>query len=175
MDNDQTSDMGPEQLARLFGITLDTLSNETDETAADTSAQLLEARLAGVLALDTTVLHNLPAVIAQLDKDIFTGPGLPLGRVLTDPKSDIQTIKNIKRYAKNISSNKNHQAQHTVAIAVYYAAIANALLFHNAKITTHSDEALKAQFKKLSDKPWMSKDLAHLFTKAAKQINTQLD
>ena len=172
MDKDLTSDLSPDQLADLLGITFDAPSNESGDAVTDTNAQPIEAQLVGTLALDTTVLDNLPTVIAQLDKDIFGGGGETLGKVLTDPRSDMEIIKKIKRYAKSISSQENSEGERTVAIVLYYATIANALLFHKTKITAHSHQTLKAEFNKLSAKPWMSKELAHLFTKAVKAIKS---
>lgn len=172
MDKDMTSKLSPDQLADLLAITFDAPSNESNEAVTDTNAQLIEAQLVGTLALDTTVLDNLPTVIAQLDKDIFGGGSETLGNVLTDPRSDIRIIKKIKRYAKSIGSQENSEAEHTVAIVLYYAAIANALLFHKTKITAHSHRTLKAEFNKLSVKPWMSKELARLFTEAVKAIKS---
>jgi len=170
MDKDMTSDLSPDQLADLLGITFDAPSSESNDAVTDNNAQLIEAQLVGTLALDTTVLDNLPTVIGQLDKDVFGGGGETLGKVLTDPGSDMETIKKIKRYAKSISSQKNSEGERTVAVVIYYAAIANALLFHKVKITAHSDETLKTQFQKFSGRPWMSKELARLFTNAGKGI-----
>ena len=170
MDKDPNLDLSPDNLARLLGITYDAVSDEPKDSAADTDTQFIEAQLAGTLALDMTVLDRLPAVIGQLDKDIFPGGGKALGEVLTNPESDLEIIGKIKRFAKKLSSQEKSGAQHDVAVAVYYAAIAGALLFHKMKITTHSDETLKAMFEKFSSKPWMSKELARLFAKAAKTI-----
>lgn len=170
MDKELTWNLGPDQLADLLGITFDARSDEGDDDAADTGAELIEAQLVGTLALDTAVLNNLPTVIAQLDKDIFGGGGETLGRVLTDPSSDIKTIKKIKRYAKNAGSEKKSESERTVAGVIYYAAIANALLYHKVKIRTHSGRTLQNAFENLSVKPWMSKELAGLFAKALKAI-----
>ena len=164
MDKDMSPDLDPEKLTRLLGITFDYVSNDAKNTAIDTDAQTLEALLVGTLALDTTVLYALPTVIGQLDKDILPGGGTTLGEVLTNPKSDLDMIKKIKRYAKRVSSRKDSEAEHTVAVVIYYAAIAHALLFHKAKITTHPYKTLRAHFERLSAKPWMSKELSRLFT-----------
>ena len=172
MEEDLTSDLSPDQLADLLGITFDAPSNESNDAVTDTNAQLIEAQLVGTLALDTTVLNNLPTVVAQLDKDIFGGGGETLGKVLTDPGSDMEIISKIKRYAKNISLSKNSKNERAVALAVYYAAIANAALFHKVKITAHSHEVLKAQFRKFSGESWMSKELARLFAETVEVMES---
>lgn len=170
MDKELTWNLSPDQLADLLGITFDAPSDEDNDAETDSGTQLIEAQLVGTLALDTAVLNNLPTVIAQLDRDIFGDGGETLGRVLADPGSDIEIIKKIKRYAKSAGSQKNSESERTVAGAIYYAAIANALLYHKVKIKTHSYRTLKEAFENLSVKPWMSKELAGLFTKALKAI-----
>lgn len=166
MDKDMTSDLSPDQLADLLGITFDAASNAGKDAVAGADAQVIEAQLVGTLALDTTVLDNLPTVIAQLDADIFGGGGETLGKAVTGASSDIEIIKKIKRYAKGMSSQEGPGAERTVGIVLYYASIASALLFHKTKISSHSHQTLKGEFHKLSEKSWMPKELARLFSKA---------
>lgn len=168
MNKDSTSGLSPERLARLLGIALDSDSEGGRDISAQTTAELLNARLDGMLPLDTTVVEELPAILGRLRKDLVPYGGKTLGTVLTDPKSNLAAIKKIREYAKKMASRKTSGAERAVAVAIYYAAIACALLFHNAKITTHPYELLEASFNKLIGKPWMSPELAQLFAKASK-------
>jgi len=121
-----------------------------------------------MLPLDTTVVEELPTILGRLQKDLLPHGGKTLGEVLTDPKSDLAAIKKIREYAKTMAARKGAGTERAVAVAIYYAAIASALLFHNVKITTHSYELLDASFEKLIGKAWMSPELTQLFTKARK-------
>ena len=170
MDRDMNSDVSPERLAELLGMTLNGVVGEGPEAAADGDSELLEAELVGVLSLDTTVLDSLPTVVGQLDRDVFAGGGGALGSALTDPETGLAVIRKIKLYAKKAGTDNDSGARYTVAVAVYYAAIAAALVFHKVKITKHSVQTLKAEFKVLSQKAWISKELAGLFSKAAEAM-----
>jgi len=168
MSKDSTLGLNPESMARLLGIALYSDSGEGKDDSAHTTAQLLKARLAGTLPLDTTVVEELPAILGQLRKDLMPLGGRTLGEVVTDSKSDLGAIKKIRRYAKKMASRKRTEADRAVAVAIYYAAIANALVFHDAKVTTHSYESLEASFAKLINKPWMAAELTRLFANALK-------
>lgn len=168
MSKDSTLGLSPAKLARLLGITLDSKSDKERENPAPNISQLIQTHLAGTLPFDSTVIDELPAIIGRLHKDLMPHAGRTLGDVLTDPKSDLDTIKKVRRYAKRIAARKSSKAKHAVAIAIYFAAIANALTFHNVKITTHSYESLNASFDNLADKQWMPTELVRLFTKACK-------
>jgi len=168
MRKDSTLGINPESLARLLGIAISSDSNEGTDDSTHNTAQLLKARLAGTLPLDTTVVEELPAILGQLRKDLVPLEGRTLGEVVTGPKSDLGAIKKIRQYAKKMASRKRSEADWAVAIAIYYAAIASALVFHDMKITTHSYESLEASFAKLINKPWMSAELNSLFIRALK-------
>ena len=166
MNKDSTSGLSPERLARLLGIALDSDSEKGKDNSPQTTAELLNARLDGVLPLDTTVMEESPTILGRLQKDLLPHGGKTLGEVLTGPKSDLAAIKKIREYAKTMAARKGTGTERAVAVALYYAAIASALLFHNVKITTHSYKLLDASFDKLINKPWMSAELAQLFANA---------
>ena len=168
MRKDSTLGLSPGKLARLLGITLDSESGDERKDFVRSASDLIQAHLAGTLPFETAVTDELPAIIGRLRDDLIAHGGKTLGDVLTDPKSDLDTIRSIRRYAKRMASRKSSKARHAVAIAIYFAAIANALTFHDVKITTHSYGSLRASFGNLAKKPWMPAELVRLFTKACK-------
>jgi hypothetical protein len=168
MKKDSTSGLSPKRLARLLGIGLEHKHEKTPSESDFYAGELLNARLEGILPIDTTIIEELPAILGRLFKDLVLGDRRSLGQVLIDPKADLDVIQRIRIYAKKMASRKEPGAEKTVAVAIYYAAIANAMLFHNMKITTHSYKSLIDSFQRLSDKPWMTTELARLFKKAFK-------
>ena len=168
MNEDSTLGLDPGKLARLLGITLYSGRDKDREDSVESMSELLHAHLAGTLPLDTTLMDELPVLIGRLREDLARHAGKSLGDVLTDSKSDLETLKKIRRYAKRMAARKKPRARHAVAIAIYFAAIANALAFHDVKITTHSCESLKASFGNLANKPWMPAKLVRVFRKAGK-------
>jgi len=157
--------LGPKKLAGLLGITFDS-EKEDRPDSKETIAKMLEARLASPLLPDTTMVESVPSEADQKDEDIGQYSGVPLGDVLTASNSNFTTVKEIRRYTKKMTRGKGSEAKH-VAVTIYFAAIANALLFHQAKITSYSYESLEISFKKLIKKSWMPQRLRQLFVEAA--------
>lgn len=166
MSKDSTLGLSPERLACLLGISLGSESDEEEENSAHSASQLIQARLAGTLPLDTTVVDELPAILGQLRKDLMPHGGRTLGEALTDPDSDLGIIKKIRKYAKKMTSRKVSEAERAVAIALYFAAIAHGLVFHDVKITTYSYDSLIGSFNKLIGKAWMPRKLRELYIQA---------
>ncbi len=150
-DNDiSTSGVSSERLARLLGMGLEE-STRPDTNPPKPIAELLQARLAETLCKELVPLSEKP-----------------LGEVLLDPNTDPKAVKTIKEYAKELAVQKASEADHASAIAMYYAAIASALVFHDEKITTHSYEYLRSAFAELAEKPWVPQELSELFVTAVK-------
>ena len=168
MRKDSTLGLSPERLARLLGITLHSVGGEAKEDSVQYISELLQAHLAGTLPFDAAVIDELPAIIGRLRNELIAHAGETLGEVLTSPESDLDTLKKVRQYAKRMASRKSPKAKHAVAVAIYFAAIANALIFHNTKITTHSYRSLKVSFDNLAKRPWMPAGLVKLFTKVHK-------
>jgi len=168
MNKESTSGLSPVKLARLFGITLHSEGSKDRENSIENMAELIQAHLAGALPLDTAIIDELPVLIGRLQRDLSHHAGRTLGDVLTDSESDLEIIKKVRRYAKRMAARKSPSDRHAVAITIYFAAIANALVFHQVKITTHSYESLETSFGNLVNKPWMPARLVRVFAKARK-------
>ncbi|KPK38329.1 MAG: hypothetical protein AMJ65_13030 [Phycisphaerae bacterium SG8_4] len=168
MRKDSTLGLAPERLARLLGITLHSAAGKGKEDSAQDISELIRAHLAGTLPFDTTVIDELPVIIGRLRNELIARAGETLGAVLTSPESDLDTLKKVRQYAKRMASSKSPKAKHAVAVAIYFAAIANALVFHHTKMTTHSYGSLRTSFGDLAKRPWMPTELVRLLTKAHK-------
>jgi len=77
-------------------------------------------------------------------------------------------LEKIKQYAKESGTSTNSEDEKDVFLAVYYAAIASALVFHNEKITRHSYKGLERFFSSFTDKGWVLKEIKELFHGAQK-------
>ena len=157
--------LGPRKVARLLGISF----GSAEEDKADSEhmiAEMLEARLAGPLPGDAAALQEPPEAVVKRDSGTGQYSGVSLGDVLTAPETEFATIKQIRQYAKKATRGKSRETEH-VAVTIYYAAIANALLFHQARITSYSYSSLEVSFNRLIKKSWMPPRLRHLFVDAA--------
>lgn len=131
-----------------------------------TAAALLRERLGSFVPVDRLVAQAVPDILDRLRRDLAPLSGRTLGELLLDASPNVGTLVTVKDYCKKLAAEDRSEPARTVAIAIYYAAIASALVFHSQKITTHSYENLEKSFKLLIEKPWMTADLADLFTRA---------
>jgi len=162
MKKDTTLGLGPDKVARMLGISFDPDLDTEKGNPTKVAAQLLDAHLAGTLPLDTSAIDELPVLLGKLGG--ATTPSL--GQILTDANAPLDTIRKIRRYGKTIATRQSSEARQAVATTIYFAAIANALVFHDRKLTTYSYASLETSFGDLIDKPWMTADLVRLFKQA---------
>ena len=66
-----------------------------------------------------------------------TVAGPPLGELLQDPKTEVAVLRKVKEYAKSLGGNAGSDVEKDVFLAVYFAAIAAAIIFHDERITEH--------------------------------------
>ena len=168
MSRDSTMGLSPDKLARLLGVSIEKEGSKAEKNEPGCSSfELMWAGWCEGLGLD--VQRNdgrgasggaTPGISAEEARDSILA-------LLLDSESDIKTIKKLRRYAKNVAS-RAVEPERSLALSVYFGAIANALLFHNTKITTYSYKAMEASFSKLLDKDCVPEELFSLFTRAAK-------
>jgi hypothetical protein len=140
-----------------------------DAASVDKAAgELLRARLEGTLPLDTAVVDALPAILGKLQGELLPLAGRPLGEVLLDADTELSAIKSIKDYGKKLAARRDSEADHSAAIAIYFAAIASALLFHGEKITSYGYEHLQGSFNELIEDTWIPAELSRHFSKACR-------
>jgi hypothetical protein len=96
-----------------------------------------------------------------------TVAGPPLGELLRDRATDLVVLKQIKEYAKALGKNAKSEVERDVFLAVYFAAIAAARVFHNEGITEHADEQLVRFLDSFAQATWIPADLAGLLAQAA--------
>lgn len=165
MAADSTDSLSPDRLRRLLGLTFDAEAQDAQAAAREAAARMLRVRLAGPLPAGAAAVDELQAVL-RLRKDLLPEGGRSLGEALLDGKASLGSLRGIKDYGKKLGSQRGSEAQHAVAVAIYYAAIASSLLFHRRRITSYSYEALVEWFGMLADKQWMTPELAAHFAKA---------
>ena len=88
-----------------------------------------------------------------------------MGKLLQNPKTPLAVVHRIKNYGRKVSEESREESvERHVANTVYYCAIAHALCFHEARITTLSNNELTKAFKKLESQKWIPRTLRSLFT-----------
>ncbi len=167
MEKDSTTfGSDPDKLAKLWTICVDVKKDRINLNENEVKSELLHDMLADKIPLDQAVARILPKVLAQLCKDIKLFTGNSIGFLLSDPDTELSIIRKIKDYCKSLSKNVRSEAEHDVVAAIYYAAIASALINYNQRITSFSYKNLQSAFSSMIEVKWMTPDLTAIFQKA---------
>lgn len=130
------------------------------------TAELLRDQLAQPFLSDYTInfcasgLSKIPCHPAALI------PLETIGDLLWNHKTTTSVLKRLKKFGRSLFSKGKIASQRDVGLAIYYSAIANALIFHDVRITRLSYLDLHRSFIDLADKEWMSPQLQSLFRRA---------
>lgn len=156
-----------DQLSRLLN-----LYHERDQAEIDADCtnldktHLLNDLLSDVLPLSPEVLDTLPGILQRLHRKMPRMEGRSLVSLLTDPGTSVKDLQAIKEYAKAKTAVAETEAQYEAAGAVYYGAVAAALVFHDERITRSSYQQLRESFSLLNTKAWIVPELQRLFEQA---------
>ena len=155
-----------EQKSRLLKLGRRSEPRERRPDARQRKMDMLYDVINSSLPVDPSLADSLPAVVKGLSARLRSLAGQPIGNLLQDPATEIATIVRIKQYAKESGAFVDSEDTRDVYLAVYHAAIASAMLFHNEKITQHSYADLEQFFCSFARKDWMLDELVTLFTRA---------
>lgn len=110
--------------------------------------------------------ESVHPLLQQLCRELLPLSGQSQGEFLTNPKTELVTLEKIKSYHKFIAASSKNDIEKEISGVIYYAAIASALIYHNAKISQHSFEQLSNSFATLLEKEWIDPDICELFDRA---------
>ncbi|MFC1764637.1 hypothetical protein ACFL6U_21535 [Planctomycetota bacterium] len=165
--------LNKKQTTRLLELGLQS-DSELPQSNADTlKEQLLVDALRSKLPIDQALEEALPAMIQSLARELESLSGSSLGELLTSPETSTEILVKIKDHAKERGNTAQKETEREIALAVYYAAIAAALVHHNTKISEHTDQNLKNAFNKLEQHAWMPTNLRTLFQEANTHHTTE--
>ena len=158
--------LSPRQIIRLLAIGKKGGDAPTGAGVSKTPAEILGGILSSTLPLDPDSPNSLPVVLDWTGRKVLSASGRKIGDLLVEPKTDLEVLRGLKEYGKTMASGTSAKAKQAAATAIYYAAIASILVFHEHKISHHSYERLDKAFTKIERKPWVWPELKDLFQKA---------
>ena len=161
-------DLNIEQSTNLLRICLDADERRTDGEEEKNRASVLLDVLGSKLPVNPALLESLPPVLRALSEELKSVSGLPLGDLLQDSQTKIAVIRRIKDFAKELGNSAKDKIEREVALAVYFAAIAGALVFHDVRISQYDYRHLEQSFKALGEHDWITPSLATLYKEARK-------
>ena len=169
MNNNSTHGLRPEQLFNLLSVGADkdlfcdNIMN-SDEEVKEYFQSLIHRKVPKETSLVDSILIFLRESKAFGNSIIDHS----LGEILNHSKTEIELLKTIKYYSKNIYQSTVSKGENSIAVAIYYAAIASGLVYHDMKISEHTYQTLKEAFSNLMNQPWMISDVKQLFSEAHK-------
>ena len=173
-DSPKKFDLSIEQSTNLLKLALESDHNEKTQDKEKDRAELLLDTLASKLPVNPALLESLPDVLRSLSEELQSVSGLPLGKLLQNPKTKTAILRKIKDLGKELGTSSKDELERDVALAIYYAAIASALVFHNVKISDYSFKQLEQSFETLSKHKWIPSNLTGLYRKACKYCRKKI-
>ena len=170
----KTFSLSPEKLAHLFSIGSDLHDNDCEINRNQKRAELLCDRIEESLPVDPAAVEMLPKALGKQRNTISAIVGYPIGTLLHDNKTGLYILKKIKDYGKKLSKCAKSQDEHDIANAIYYAAIAGSILYHNRRITKFSYKDLGRSFNVWSHKDWIPQALRNLFAEACQYCEDKI-
>lgn len=156
-------ELNDEQKTRLLSLALEPGPSSTPPDEDEEKGDLL----CDILRCPLPVAEHPHDTAKSVPIGFRSGSGPSLGELLRDAKTDTSVLTRIKEYAKALGRDARSDMDKDVFLAVYFAAIAGALVFHNEHITEHPRHDLTQFFKHFAQASWMRTDLRDLFVKAA--------
>jgi len=170
----KTFSLSPEKLAHLFTIGSDLRDTDCEINRNQKRAELLCDRLEQSLPVDPAAVEVLPKALGKQRNAISAIVGYPIGKMLYNQKTNLSLLKKIKDYGKKLSKCADSQAEHDTANAIYYAAIAGSILYHDRRISKFSYKDLGCSFDVWSQKNWIPRDLRNLFAEASQYCENKI-
>ena len=165
LEESKTSNLNAEKLGNLLRLYMDN-NEEGQRNYDDDKKALLDDLLSDALPLDQETINSLPTVLRRLYEEMPPLVGQPLGKLLLSPETKLEHLIAIKEHAKKMMSTADTDAKYETRAVIYYAAIASALVFHDRKITTHSNQDLEDSLSAFVKRKWIKADLSQLLKKA---------
>jgi hypothetical protein len=169
-----TFGLNPEKISNLLKVCAEPSGNDVDMETKQKKTELLQDRLSETLLTGSLKGSPLSKELTQLCYISGIAAGESIRNLLINPGTAIKLIEKIKEHGKSLSQSTKADVGHDIANAIYYAAIAHALIYHNLKITKFSYEELEKALSFFTQTDWVSTDLSNLFNSAVQYCREQL-
>ena len=153
-------------LSRLLAVGAEGPAQEGQEASEEAVAELLQVRFARPLPLDKDTVDSVPAILGRPFEGAELLDGQLLRKILLSQHLPLPLVEVVKDYGKGLCLRWPSGAEHGVAVVIYYAAIANALVYHKEKITELGWADLHRFFGVLVDEKRLPEDISTLLAEA---------
>ncbi len=165
MHDERRFNLTGRQVADLLAAGTDTAEPTPGPTDPSARAQafldVLAQRVCVVQALEMDV--SVPSAADQADRSV--------GEMLLSPATRRPMLESLKQYGKLLVRDSLCDADTSVGMALYYAAIAAGLVHLGAKLSRHSGADLAGAFASLARETWLPAAFAELFAQARQAVS----
>lgn len=158
--------IGPGNVRQFLDACLAPPSPEDQASEATRLAQLLEEQLAEKCPVSPTPVRSGSALLDRLQEQVLLDLSRPVREVLLDDPANLGTLRDVKARYKDWAQKATDKDLQRVYTAIYYAAIARALVSHGKRITRHAPAYLIHSFEALAGQPWMAAAVRDLYLRA---------
>lgn len=162
----KTFGLSPQKLAQVWNIGSDTEKPDQAIDQENKKAEVLQDRLMETLRISSSVTKSYPNDQANLQSIINSIADKSIDKLLQNPKTNIAILRKVKDHGKRLSKKAESKTEYHVANTIYYAAIANALIYHDRRITKFSYIDLEKYFRRLGNENWIPEYFRSIFTRA---------
>jgi len=166
--DETTYGLSPDRLAHLLAMGMENSALAGDREDAATPAAFLQEMLAGRLPHDPADPDSSPSVFNKPSDNSPIPSGQTTQELLLGETTSLAFLSSLKDSAKKLARGGVPEGKQAAAIAVYYAAVASALVFQNAKITKRSYREVREAYAKLEQKSWIPSELKEMFKEAGR-------
>jgi hypothetical protein len=163
------SNHDPSRLARLFSVNTDDMPSWFPSELAD----IWRHQLTAPLALDLADTETDSAKTVDQFARIGQEPLRTFGDLLVHPSPPLKLLCLVKEFAKVRRTRKHAAYPAEAATALYYAAIALALLRHGAQITQLKPDELRQGFEWARDLNWLDEPTRQIFCQAMEALSSR--
>jgi len=159
--------ISPKEVRHLLDDCLDKDLRNRPLSTTSSMRDLLKEYLAEKCPTESDgIARTSSTIIDHVQNQILLRTGKSIAEMLSDPQADLVAIREIKEHYKKKSRTTDSKPERHVATAVYFAAVAHALVFHNQKISEYSLDEIHQSLGTIAEKPWITVDLKELYNKA---------
>lgn len=174
MDKEPLHLLKPDQLIQMLSIGIEDNSSKpaalgTDEQIGNYFYRLISRKI----PRQSSIVDSILIFLRENQRYGDLAKGRSLSELLLDASCPIGLFEAVKETSKRICQTAISKGENAVAAAIYYAAIAAALIHCNTKISSHSWETLKTSFEDLLAKPWMTGPFSELLEKARQRCEKE--
>jgi hypothetical protein len=135
----------------------------------------LEQMLASLISLNPAEPGSISQVLGRPCDELRACAGRTVAEAVLGGQAEAAALETLKNYGKKLAKKGDSEANRAAAAALYYTAIAAALVFHARKITELSFDKLKKGLTELESRNWVTADVKALLARAREKCQPEPD